>query len=149
MHLSRSEGFTLVELLVALLMLSIGLLSVGRMFVFSTRHAYYGRSETIATTLAEEIREKILSENFDDIVTIFDGVDTDVPETVTTPCQEWKAHLDAGLGPHGRGRIAVHTSAEDPEIVNGMWSVAITIDWAEGAQQRSVTLHFAVSQMGV
>jgi prepilin-type N-terminal cleavage/methylation domain-containing protein len=145
----RTSGFTLVELLVALFILSIGILSVARLFIFSQHHAFHGRTETQATALAEEIREKILSENFDDLVSIFDGVDTSVPGTVTLPCQPWAGHLAAGLGMGGRGRIQVLRPFEDPEIVDGMLTITIEISWDESGQARSLPLRFSVAQMGV
>jgi prepilin-type N-terminal cleavage/methylation domain-containing protein len=145
----RNNGFTLVELMVALFILSIGILSVARLFIFSQRHAFHGRTETQATALAEEIREKILSENFDDLVSIFDGVDTSVPGTVTIPCQPWAAHLANGLGQGGRGRIQVLRPFEDPEIVDGMLTVEIEISWDESGQERTLPLRFSVAQMGV
>jgi prepilin-type N-terminal cleavage/methylation domain-containing protein len=145
----RTNGFTLVELLVALFILSIGILSVARLFIFSQHHAFHGRTETQATALAEEIREKILSENFDDLVSIFDGVDTSVPGTVTLPCQPWAHHLAAGLGTGGRGQIQVLRPFEDPEIVDGMLTVTVEISWDESGQARSLPLRFSVAQMGV
>jgi hypothetical protein len=145
---SPLEG-TLVELMVALFLLSVGILAVSRLFIFSQRHAFHGRTETQATALAEEIREKILSENFDDLVTIFDGVDTQIPETVTTPCQTWAGHLEQGIGPTGHGRIQVLTPLEDPEIVDGMVTVVIEISWEESGQERSLPVRFSISKMGV
>jgi prepilin-type N-terminal cleavage/methylation domain-containing protein len=145
----RRNGFTLVELLVALFILSIGILSIARLLVFSQHHAFHGRTETQATALAEEIREKILSENFDDLVTIFDGVDTELPGTVTVPCQEWAAHLGARLGFDGRGRVQVLEPFEDPDIVDGMRTVVVEITWLESGQERSLPLRFSVTQMGV
>jgi len=145
----RSDGFTLVELLVALSILSIGILSVAQLFIFSQRHAHDGRIETQATALAEEIREKVMSENFDDLVSIFDGVDTSVPSSVTLPCQEWATHLDERLGPEGRGQLQVLQPAEDVEIVDGMLTIVVTVSWQESGQARSLPLRFSVAQIGV
>lgn len=145
----RRDGFTLVELLVALSILSIGILSVAQLFIFSQRHAHDGRIETQATALAEEIREKVMSENFDDLVSIFDGVDTNVPSSVTLPCQEWASHLDERLGSEGRGQLQVLQPAEDVEIVDGMLTIVVTVSWQESGQARSLPLRFSVAQIGV
>lgn len=141
-------GFTLVELMVALVLLAIGLLAVGRLLIFSQHHAYHGRSETTAVSLAEEIREKMLSENFNDLPTIFDGVDTSVPGTVPTPCQPWADHLAGELGPSGSGRIEVFGPGEDPEITDGMYSVLIEVSWDQAGETKTVDLRFATSRMG-
>ena len=147
--LCPEAGFTLTELMVALVILAVGILSAGSLFVFSQRHAFSGRTETMAACLAEEIREKILSENFEDIQTIFDGVDTGYPETVTLPCRDWADHLTQGLGPAGRGILQVMDDGEDADIVDGMVSIVIDVSWQEGNQRPEVVLRFAVSQMGV
>lgn len=145
----RRDGFTLVEMLVALSILSIGILAVAQLFIFSQHHAQNGRIETQATALAEEIREKVMSENFDDLVSIFDGVDTAVPGSVTLPCQEWASHLDERLGPAARGRLEVLQPFEDPEIATGMLTIVVTVSWQESGQDRSLPLRFSVAQMGV
>ncbi len=150
LRLRASDGFTLTEMMVALVIMAVGILAVGRMFIFSKDHAAYGRQETMAVALAEEIREKIMSDNFDDLITIFDGVDTDNPGSLTTPCQTWAQHLQANLGGvGGRGRIQVLDETEDPEIVAGMVTVVITIAWEEAGQTEAVDMRFSISKMGL
>ncbi len=143
------DGFTLVEMLVTLVILSIGLLSVGKMFIFSNNHAYYGRTETMAVSLTSEIREKILSDNFDDLITIFDGVDTNQPGTVNLTCHEWAVHLAAEMGSSGQGLIEVYDETEDSEITAGMVTVKIEIKWQESGKNRSLVTQFSISKMGV
>ena len=145
-----SAGFTLTEMMVALVIMAVGILAVGRLFIFSKDHAAYGRQETMAVALAEEIREKIMSDNFDDLITIFDGIDTDSPSSLTTPCQNWADHLEANLGGvEGRGQIEVMDETEDPEIVAGMVTVLITVSWVEGGKTDAVDMRFSISKMGL
>jgi prepilin-type N-terminal cleavage/methylation domain-containing protein len=145
----ESAGFTLVELMIAVFLMSVGILAVGRMFVISQHHSAQGRQETLAVSLAQEIREKILSKDFDEIESLFDGVDTGAPGTITLPCQTWAAHLAANLGATGRGRILVYSPAEDAEIVDGMLSVRIIVDWLESGAPKDVTMRFSLSRMGI
>ncbi len=145
-----SAGFTLTEMMVALVIMAVGILAVGRMFIFSKDHASYGRQETMAVALAEEIREKIMSDNFDDLKTIFDGIDTNSPSSLTTPCQTWANHLEENLGGvEGRGQVEVLDETEDPEIVAGMVTVVITISWMEGGHTETVDMRFSISKMGL
>jgi prepilin-type N-terminal cleavage/methylation domain-containing protein len=146
---SRSAGFTLVELMIAVFMLAVGILSVGRMFIVAQRHAQYGREETIAVSLAQEIREKILSKDFNDLESLFDGVDTDVPGTITAPCQLWAGHVQAGLANEGRGVLEVLNPTEDTDIVDGMLTVHIEVSWNEGGQEKAATMRFSLSRMGI
>jgi len=146
----RSEGgFTLVELMVAVTVMAVGILAVGRLFIFSQHHATHGRSETMAVSLAQEIREKMLSQEFDDLELLFDHVDTTVPDTVTPPCQEWANRVATGLGPSGRGEIDVLTPDEDLEIVAGMLTIAIRVSWTEGPNDKSVRMRFSHSRVGI
>ena len=145
----RQGGFTLVELLVAVTILSIGIISIGQIFAVSSRNATFGRTETMAVGLAREMQEKVMSESFDDVVTVFDGVDTDNPGTLTEPCQIWANHLRDQLGPNGRGTIDVRTHEQDPEILDGMLSVEIVISWKVDAQSFRVPLNFAICKIGV
>jgi prepilin-type N-terminal cleavage/methylation domain-containing protein len=146
---NTESGFTLVEMLVTLVILSIGLLSVGKMFIFSNQHAFYGRCETMAVSLTSEIREKILSDNFDDIKSVFDDVDTNQDGTVNLTCREWADHLEAEMGSSGQGLIQVYDELEDAEITAGMVTIEIEIKWQESGKNRSLKTRFSVSKMGV
>ena len=151
-HLARfgsEAGFTLTELMVAMIIMAVGLLSAGSLFVFSQHHALHGRTETVAVCLAEEIREKMLSENFDDLKSIFDDVDTDIPESLPIPCTDWAAHVHEGLGESGRGTVQVLDYTEDPEITAGMYTIVVVIAWDERGETAQVALRFSVAQVGV
>ena len=148
-RLRSCAGFTMTEMLIALTILSVGILSVGRLFIFSQRHAYYGRAETTAVSLAEEIREKIMSDNYDDLITIFNGVDTDNPGSITLPCQLWADHLTQQLGASGRGEVSILDHTQDADITEGMVTVVITISWEESGETRSIDMRFAVSKVGI
>jgi len=147
-RLKNATGFTMVELLVALVMLSIGVLAVGRLLIFSQHHASQGRRETIAVTLAEEIREKVLSSEFIDLVATYDNVDTRLPGTVTAACAEWAAHVAEQLGSTGAGEIDVLEPSEDPEIVAGMLTMVISVSWEQDGSTRTVPLRFSICRMG-
>ncbi len=145
---SGEAGFTLVELLVALMMLVVGILAVGQIFAVSSRSAALGRTETTALCLAREIEEKILSESVDQVPAMFDGVDTDDPGTITLPCATWAAHIASQLGPNGRGRISVFDDVQDPEILPGMFSVQVIVTWLSHGDTLSVPVRFAVTDIG-
>lgn len=145
----RSDGFTLVETMVAVFLLTIGLLGVSQVFTVSSRHTMNSRKETVANSLAQEIREKILSESFDDIVSIFDGVDTGDPSSITSPASDWANHLAAGLGPDARGTVQVDTPDEDVSLSQGMVGVTVTIYWLEAGRSLSLPVRFAVAKIGV
>jgi prepilin-type N-terminal cleavage/methylation domain-containing protein len=139
-------GFTLVEVMIALVLLAVGVMGTVQVFAVASRHTAHAREETAAVCLAQEIREKIMSEAFDDIHSIFDNIDTNVPATVPTTAATWATHVTAELGPRGRGTVAVSTPANDPAIPNGMVAVTVTVSWREGSQTVSLPLRFNVAK---
>jgi prepilin-type N-terminal cleavage/methylation domain-containing protein len=143
-----SGGFTLVELMVAVVMLSIGILALAQVFAVANRHTSYAREQTAATCLAEEIREKIMSQEYDDIYGTFHGVDTDNPGSVPVVAGDWAAHLASELGAYGRGQIAVDTEDTDPSLAYGMLGVTVTITWRETFGTTTLPLRFAVAKTG-
>jgi prepilin-type N-terminal cleavage/methylation domain-containing protein len=145
---TAEQGFSLVELMVALMILVVGILGVGQIFAVSSRSAAAARTETAAVSLAREIEEKILSEDVDQVATIFDGVDTSVPGTITLPCAVWAAHLASQLGPNGRGRITVFDSVTDPSLLPGMYSVLVQVSWLAQGETLTVPLRFAITDIG-
>jgi prepilin-type N-terminal cleavage/methylation domain-containing protein len=142
------SGFTLVELIVAITLLAIGILSIGQIFAVSARNASFGRTETIAVSLAREIQEKILSESVEQVQAMFNGVDTNDPGTVTVPCTVWAQHLADQLGPTGRGQIWVRDFNGDAELLQGMFSVEIEISWLREGETVSVPVRFAITEIG-
>ena len=123
--MKRLEGFTLLEVLVALLILSVGLLGVAGLQTRGQMNNYAAHIRTQASVLAYEIMDKIrINQDFaiDDIVVdnstgyIVDAqptaTDPDCDDTgVCTPAQlrtydliEWYNHLAAAL-PNGDAEI--------------------------------------------
>jgi prepilin-type N-terminal cleavage/methylation domain-containing protein len=143
----HDRGFSLVELMVALTIIAIGILWVGQLFSTSSQNASFGRSQTEAVSLTREIQEKIMCEAVSQVQGIFNGVDTNSPGTLTTPCQIWAAHLHSQLGPTARGRIWVKNPAQDPSLLAGMYSVHIEVTWIARGDTMSVPMHFAVTQI--
>lgn len=146
---SAEAGFTLVELMISVFLLTVGVLAVSQVFVIADRHTSFAREETVAVTLAREIQEKILSETFSDIDQIFDGVDTNDPQSLTEPSELWGEHVAERLGSTGRGVVEVTTYEEDPGAVPyGMVSVLVTMSWYEGSSEVSVPVRFNIAKIG-
>jgi hypothetical protein len=138
----------MVELLVSLVILSVGIMGVAQLFNISSAHTMSGDKELAAASLVQEMREKILSETFDDVPSIFDGVDTAVENSVTEPCQAWAQHITDHLGVEGRGQIDVLEPDDDPEVLYGMLGAVITVSWPEQGETRDLTLRFVTTKIG-
>ena len=58
---SRDEGFTLIEVLIALVILTVGLLAVGTMQISAIRGNFMGGNTSTALSLASEKMEELLN----------------------------------------------------------------------------------------
>ncbi|MBN2032302.1 MAG: prepilin-type N-terminal cleavage/methylation domain-containing protein [Deltaproteobacteria bacterium] len=64
----NQEGWTLIEILVAVVILTVGLLGVGTMQISAIRGNFMGGNTSIALTLASQKMEDLLNRDFDDDV---------------------------------------------------------------------------------
>ena len=62
----KQEGWTLIEVLVAIVILCVGLLAVGTMQISAIRGNFMGGNTSIALTLASQKMEDLLNRNYTD-----------------------------------------------------------------------------------
>lgn len=147
-HLFCHQGFTLLEVLVALLVMSIGLLGIGKMMMLAARanDSAYMRSQ--ATALGYTILDAMRANRQAAIV---QGYDTAVVApalqacTVAAPCTSgqqaqndtalWNNSLAAEL-PGGTGTVV---TANAPDTLTGAANVTatITVTWIDKVAEQS------------
>ena len=117
------RGATLIEVLVALLVLSIGLLGVAALLSTGMRNNYDAHLRSQATVLAHDIVDRMranrtaaLDGNYDTALTDKVTLSGDDPVS-TTDLSEWKGLLATAL-PVGRGAVSRSGSV-----------VTVTIEW--------------------
>lgn len=158
---ARSAGFTLVEVLVSLVILSIGLLGIAKLMLLSSHSndSAYLRSQ--ATALAYEILDNMRANRVEAAAHNYDtpvGAAPVVPAVLCTPplatCNtanqvtkydlyEWRMRLNAnrvvvppalpGALPNGDGSVATVT-------VGPQTQVTITVQWDDSVAQNTLNV---------
>ena len=151
-HSDKSRGFTLVEVLVSLVILSVGMLGMAKLVLVSahSNDSAYMRSQ--ATALAYEILDKMranptgaLAGNYATALGAMPGAPTSCigTGTVCTPLQialwdvySWKQHLTTGTDTAGTrtgalpsGTASIVTSATSPV------TATVVVQWDDAAAQ--------------
>lgn len=150
---SSARGFTLVEVLVSLVILSIGLLGIAKLMLFSSHSndSAYLRSQ--ATDLAYEMLDYMRA-NTSTAALPFYNTAAATPATdpgftciTAAPCAnlalydvyQWKLRLNANSGvvpagalPNGQGSVTTTTNA------GGQTSVTIIVSWDDSVGQTTL-----------
>jgi type IV pilus assembly protein PilV len=148
----HDRGFTLVEVMVALLVLSIGLLGVGKLVLFSARSndSAYQRSQ--ATALAYAMLDYMRANKVGATAGSYNtaavsGVgNPGVNCNQAAPCANallaqydlytWQQELRRALGPTADGSIAIVTSL-DPVTLATYMSTTVVVQWNDTVAQQS------------
>jgi type IV pilus assembly protein PilV len=153
----QSRGFTLLEVMVALLVMSIGLLGIAKMMVLSAQanDSAYMRSQAtaLAYTMLDAMRsnrQAALVNGYDTAMGVFPGP---VVCTVAAPCNSgqqaqndlslWGNSLAAEL-PGGQGSIATVT-APDPTTGANNVTATVTVQWVDKVAESSFGTPSAVT----
>jgi len=134
----KQAGFTLIEVMIAMLILLVGLLGVAGMQIvsFQNNQGAYLRSQ--ATFIAADFLDRIRANSADRIVpsggafdTSYDGLDTrSVTLPATQPCTS--ACNGAALALHDIEQLAQRFADTPPLLPNGYATVDVTTSTAGG-----------------
>ena len=127
-----SQGFTLMEVLIAIVILSVGLLGMASLTVGIIKGNAFSKNASTATTLAQDKMEEISEKDYSDVA----------PET--------KATLLSPFANYER-EVAVDTTTF-PDIVGppaqliGMKIVTVTVSWTDQSGGHEVEQKTILSQ---
>lgn len=133
----NSEGFTLIEVIVALAVLTIGVLAVNAMQTASVRGNATSQRLTLATTWGQDITERIISLPYEEFN------EAGSPYTMAYFAANWKDddadgavdNAEEGADPEG---YQIRWDVTDDNPINNAKRVDVTVDYASPGGARSI-----------
>ncbi|MBN4054099.1 type IV pilus modification protein PilV [Nitrospira defluvii] len=146
---NKKEGFTLLEVLITVSILSVGLLGIASMQTVALNGTVFGSRMSTATNLADEMMERIrlrspgvTINNFS--INDYNGIDTS--DTSTRPpssawqargdYDQWLIRIQANI-PNGAGTVTVTQPSPNPLNRN---NIQVQITWPGASITHSVTM---------
>lgn len=143
-------GFTMVEVLVALVVLTIGMLGIAALLLKSLQSGRTATYRTQAVNLAADLADRIRVNRTADVAygTLFAETEVAVPacdttggctdlDLAATDLSRWKATI-AQLLPNGEGQVVVTV----PAVPGNPTNYVVTVRWAEVGEVGPVTFQF-------
>lgn len=143
----KQSGFTMVEVLVALVVLAIGLLGIAALYLNSLQSSRTAIYRTQAVNLAADLADRIRANRTAQAAyaTLFADAEAEVAGCYTTggcidtdlassDLARWKGAL-AQLLPNGQGQVVVTLPVAPGEPTN----YVVTVQWAEVGEAAPVT----------
>jgi type IV pilus assembly protein PilV len=143
----KQSGFTMVEVLVALVVLAIGLLGIAALYLNSLQSGRTAIYRTQAVNLAADLADRIRANRTAQAAygTLFADAEVEVAgcyttggcidtDLASTDLARWKGTL-AQLLPNGQGQVVVTLPVAAGEPAN----YVVTVQWAEVGEAAPVT----------
>lgn len=127
---SGDAGFTLVEVMLSLFLLSIAVLTLLSMFTYGTRSIVQGKKRTEATYIGQIMLERLTNDTLEHVAA-FNGVNTNNQSTYPAgtaeraAVQEWKNIMQTKLHSTAFGTVVIQNSVP----VEGMTHITVTVCW--------------------
>ncbi len=121
----NDKGFTLIEVLISVFLLSVGLLAVAAMQTTAMMGSSSSNNTTLSTQLAEEMVDRIRV-NGGDTPGIYHNLDTD--SCTINPagdCTQWRDRLQSSGLPGASGTVTVVTDSP----ISRTATVTVTVTW--------------------
>ena len=124
---------TLIEVLVTLVIISVGLLGVAALQLTTVRNNYDSFVRTQAAVLASDMLDRMRANRSDVMANLYKADFGDITKpgnNAERDIAQWKATLKDQLGPNAAGRI-VSVIGNDPLTNTRISTVTIDVRWSE------------------
>lgn len=137
--LNEQKGFTILEVLVAISILTVGLLAVASMQVSAIRGNHLSSNVTAALALAEDKMEQLLGIDYNDasLQDIIPGNNANLDTTASGSVDHEELNIDETGDPGGQYRRVWNISNNDP-ITNNK-AITVIVTWNQNKHKVSVS----------
>jgi type IV pilus modification protein PilV len=135
---NRAEGFTLIEVLVAIVILTVGLLAVGTMQISAIRGNFMSGNTSIALSLASEKMEDLLNRDYNHAdLTDSNTGNNSTPSSITSVDREENVSDDGVVGAGGFYR-RIWNVANVPAATPTTKNVMVIVTWESNRHRVSI-----------
>jgi type IV pilus assembly protein PilV len=124
MNKRKTEGLTLIEVIIAIFVLSMGFLSVVQLYPLGIKTSRISYHQTIASSLGQEKIEEMLSKSYDEV--------TDVAREKLNNLYEWQADVSF---------VDPEANLAEIQTDKGIKKIKVTIYWNEGQAQKEFNIN--------
>lgn len=125
---NKAHGFTLLEALIALVVLSVGLLGVAALQLKSVQSSHLSYNRSIATLAAQDAVERLWAEFGNPVTEGSDSGDCPLPTTVST---EWRDNWSSLLPLLPEGNAEGEQVSIEGSVDSDPCKYAITVAWSD------------------
>lgn len=128
----NENGFTILEVLFAISILTIGILAVASMQISSMRGNYFASNVSEATTWAGDQLERLMGLPYDDAE--LNDTDNDGASGLT------HTGGDADYGPQVQGKYSVYWNVAVEQVFNNTKTINVIVTWSDRGDQSSLSV---------
>ncbi len=129
---AADEGFSLIEVLMAVAIFSIGILAVGSMQITATKENTSAGKMTIASNIAQNQMEQLISLDYDDSANLNDA-NGDGEAGLTNNTSATADHTTTD------GQYNIYWNVAEDEPISNTKTIEVIVSWQGGQRQVSLT----------
>lgn len=144
---SCNQGFTLIEILIAMTIFAIGILAVGSMQISATNTNARARNSMTVVTMAKDRAEELTTLPYDH-ADLVGSADPGTPHTPAASADGIDNDEDGQIDEAGEtGQVSIRWNVIDDQPLSGTKSIRVTVVRTVGTKQRRATLDLIKANM--